>query len=181
MDGRILRAKVPLADDDKFQIVGLAVNKQELDPAWREIVARGTLSPAEQGRYSPDTLSAPRRIRRICAPMMKSLIPVAKDRRSERADGPSHHGDYSRLYAGEVYSMDDGTPETLFHRYEADGRAKFLQGQLIALIDTASRRILGFSFTDGACGAAMIRLTLNKACEDYCLPERLNIERGHRS
>ncbi len=178
IDGRVLRSKVPLADEDKVQIVGLAINKEELDPAWREVLARGTLSAEEQARYSSDTWSAPRRIRRICGPLMKSLIPVAKDQRSERADGPSHHGDYSQLFAGEIYSADDGTPEHLCHRYGSDGRPKFLQGQLIVVIDIASRRILAWSFTEGAYGAAMIRLTFNRVCEDYCLPERLNIERG---
>jgi hypothetical protein len=76
--------------------------------------------------------------------------------------------------------MDDWTPEHLCWDTKEDGSSgfRFLQGQLILVIDVASRRVLEASFTEGAYSARMIRSTLNRACENYCLCDLLNIESG---
>lgn len=177
-DRRTLRKKEVLSDEDRNKIAGIGLAHVALAPAWREAQEKGLLSDAEQERYSPRVLSVPHRIRRECGPMIASLMSVATDKRSEREDGPSHHGDYSRLFAGEIFSMDDWTPEHVSYVYGPSGLPRFIQGQIIPVLDFASRRILHWSFTEGAYTAAMIRVTLNRACEEYCLPETLVIENG---
>lgn len=173
-DRRRLRQKEPLSDEDRQKIGGRGHAKRELTAAWRELLDEEILSPEEQQRYSAKVLSVPNRIRRECGPLIASLTAGAND----RSYRPSHHGNHIDLYAGELFSMDDWTPEHVSYVYGSNGLPRFIQGQIIPVIDCASRRILHWSFTEGAYHAAMIRVTLNHACEEYCLPDRLNIEQG---
>jgi hypothetical protein len=180
IDRRRLREKDPLPQHDFNVIAGHTVARGgDLTAGWEAARASGDLSADTDARHATNVIRVPNRVRRI-APAIKSLLPLAKGERALREDGPSIIGDYSKLFAGEIFEMDDWTPEHVCWKTNEDGRPgfRFLQGQLILVVDVASRRVLEASFTEGAYSARMIRSTLNRACENYCLCDLLNIERG---
>jgi len=74
--------------------------------------------------------------------------------------------------------MDDWTPEHICWGRDRFDKIRIFQGQVIALIDQASRRVLEFGFVEGAYHGRVIRSTLNNACKHYCLPDRLHVESG---
>jgi hypothetical protein len=178
-DRRTLRKKQLLADGDKHTIAGHALSRGgDLQAGWKAARNAGDLSEELDNRHASNVVAVPNRIRREVGPLVKSIYPLTKGERSFRADGPSHIGDYSQLFAGVIFEMDDWTPEHLCYEERENSRPVFLQGQLIALLDKATRRILEIAFTGGAYTAQMIRLTINNACKNYCLCDALHLESG---
>lgn len=180
-DRRTLRQKQIVPKGDAAVIAGHALARGgDAQAGWTAARESGDLSPETEGRYATNIRRVPNRVRRDVGPLIKSLAPLTQGERAFRQDGPSLIGDYSGLFAGEVFEMDDWTPEHVCYDSHEDGRPgfRFLQGQLIVVIDAASRRVLEASFTEGAYSARMIRVTLNRACQNYCLCDRLNIESG---
>lgn len=177
VDRRRLRAKEFLPIEDEHVVTAHAqVNGDDVTRGWQSALASGDLSVDTISRYFGNS-SVPDRVRRQVTPKVRSLSAHAKGEGDE--DGPSQHGDYSRLCAGEVFEMDDWTPEHVcWDRCDDMPGVHIFQGQVIALIDQASRRVLEFGFVEGAYHGRVIRSTLNNACKHYCLPDRLHIEGG---
>jgi hypothetical protein len=180
-DRRTVRQKKHKISQHDFEVIAghTAARGGDLTAGWNAARASGDLSNDTDGRYATNGKHVPNRIRQL-SPTINSILPLVKGERVFRADGPSIIGDYSKLFAGEIFEMDDWTPEHLCWDTNEDGSPgfRFLQGQLILVIDVASRRVLEASFTEGAYSARMIRSTLNRACENYCLCDLLNIESG---
>lgn len=177
VDRRGLRTKEFLHVDDERALAAHAhANGKDVTRGWQTALASGDLSVDTLSRYFGSS-SVPHRVRRQITPKVRSLAAYISGKGEE--DGPSQHGDYRQLSAGEVFEMDDWTPEHVCWNNCAEGPGiHIFQGQVIALIDQASRRVLEFGFVEGAYHGRVIRSTLNNACKHFCLPERLHIERG---
>lgn len=180
IDRRTLRTKQELPEADKVIIAAKTLDYDgRLAHGWRAARQSGELTEATELRFAVNTDRVPSAIRRDVAPLAGSLLPLHKGERAFRHSGPYIQGDYSQIYAGEVHEMDDGTPEHVCYSQSADYPGyRIIQGQIIVSIDRATGRALGFGYVEDAYHGRIIRSTETKACVDFGLCTRLNIERG---
>jgi len=179
-DRRTLRAKEKLGDDDKRVIAAAALERDgRLEEAWETVRANGELSLELESRYATNIRGVPKRISRELRPLVKALLPLQKGERAFRQSGPYIQRDYSQLYSGQIFEMDDFTPEHIcWVEDENPPGYRIIQGQVIAVIDVRSARALGFGFVEGQYHGRVIRSTLVRACEAFGIPDTVNFERG---
>lgn len=181
IDARTLRRKLKLPETDKLVIAAKALDYDgSVTHGWRAALRSGELSEATELRFDSSAVArVPTTVRREVTPFTRSLLPAHKGARAFRHSGPYIQGDYSQIHAGEVHEMDDGTPEHVCYAPSLDAPGyRILQGQIIVTIDRATGRVLGFGYVEDAYHGRVIRSTETKACVDFGLCKRLNIERG---
>jgi hypothetical protein len=179
-DRRTLRPKEKISDDDKRVIAAAALERDgRLEEAWEAVRADGELSPELESRYATNVRVMPKRISREVRPLVNALLPLHKGERAFQQSGPYIQRDYSQLYSGQIFEMDDFTPEHIcWVEDENPPGYRIIQGQVIAVIDVRSARALGFGFVEGQYHGRVIRSTLVRACEAFGIPDTVNFERG---
>jgi hypothetical protein len=179
-DRRTLRRKESLPEEDKDLIAAKILDYDGcVQQGWQAARSSGELSDATEARSAENCDRIPNSVRREVTPFARSLMSLHKGERAFRQSGPYVQGEYSNLFAGEVHEMDDGTPEHVCYAPSTDFPGyRILQGQIIVTVDRASGRALGFGYVEDAYHGRVIRSTETKACTDFGLCKRLNIERG---
>jgi len=180
IDHRTLRGKDQLPESDKLLIAAKTLDYDgRVAHGWRAARRSGELSAETEMRFAANSDRVPNVVRREVTPFARSLMPAHKGERAFRHSGPYIQGDYSKICAGEVHEMDDGTPEHVCYAPSADFPGyRILQGQIIVTVDRATGKALGFGYVEDAYHGRVIRSTATNACIDFGLCKRLNIERG---
>jgi hypothetical protein len=180
LDRRTLRAKEKISDGDKRVIAAAALQHDgRLEEAWELVRANGDLSSELDWRYATNVRGVPKRISREVRPLINALLPLHKGERAFQQSGPYIQRDYTQLYSGQIFEMDDYTPEHIcWVEDENPPGYRMIQGQVIAVIDVRSARALGFGFVEGQYHGRVIRSTLVRACEAFGIPDTVNFERG---
>jgi hypothetical protein len=182
---RIRDLRTFLPDDDKKKIIARALDcGGRVRQAFRELRDSGELSEDTLARTitNPRNKSyMPASFSREVASEVKRLMPLHRGEREFTVLGPYVPQDYSQLYAGQAYQLDDVTLPVYY--WEPDPQAPrgifFGRGQWVLAIDVRSLMVLGHALHSAPVyNMRIARSLLLRVHDAYGLPESLILERG---
>ena len=180
---KIKRAPV-LSQADRDALVSCAVfeHRGDIDPAWAQCVIEKRLSREILDRYplpNNHRPKCPKRIRSQVAAEIARLYPHHLGPRHARLVGADITRDWSKVFAGMMYSCDDHTPDVYYFVPNDQGWFSMMRGQLLPLIDVRSKKILDFVLIDSPNYTALaIRSLFNRVCLRFGPPDIWHLECG---
>jgi hypothetical protein len=180
---RLKRAPV-LSQADRDAIVTCAVfeHGSDIDPAWLQCVKEKRLSQEIIDRYPLSKNrrpKCPKRIRSQVAAEIARLYPHHRGPRHARLLGADIRRDWSKVFAGAMYSSDDHTPDLYYHVPDGQGWFSMMRGQFLPVIDVRSKKILDFVLIDAPNYTALaIRSLFNRVCLRFGAPLIWHLECG---
>lgn len=159
--------KLPKQDFDLLVSCAVQAHEGRVLPAWVECWS--SLTQETRDRYPFNRFKVPNTIRDMVGPEAKRLLPVHISPRQARLNGAYIRRDWSKVFAGDVFSSDDCTLPVYF--YNPDEPSRLLRGQFLPMIDVRSQRILEFAFEAAESYTAVtIRALVTRVCSRFGLP-----------
>jgi len=171
------RVEIPSADIDRLRASSAFKNGGRIDSAWREEYP--FLSKTTRARY-PNRRNCPAKIHHLLnRKIVDALTLRHQGKRTLRRACGSVERDWTNIPSMHLWVVDDMTANLELAISNRDGSTSLITPQVIAVMDSASRKWVGWAISDDkaptaelVCGAVL------DAIRTHGVPKKLGIENG---
>jgi hypothetical protein len=179
-DGRIengVRVEIPQADVDRLSHSAAIKNGGRIDTAWREEYP--LLSENTRRHYS-DSFKAPAKVHEsLGREKIDALTIRHQGKRDLRRLVGSVQRDWTGIPSMHSWVVDDMTSNVEVAIKTTDGKTTLIQPQIIAVMDSASRKFVGWTISNAkAPNAGIVCDAVLDGIKTHGVPRRLGVENG---
>ena len=169
--------EMPAADIDLLRHSAAFQNGGRLDTAWREVYPR--LSESTRVRYDFSQRAPAAVCELVNRELVDALTARHQGKRVLRRLVGSVERDWSGLPSMHSWAVDDMTSNVEVYLQNADGTVSLIQPQIIAVMDCASRKWVGWSISDDkAPTAELVCAAILDGFKRHGVPAELWVENG---
>lgn len=171
------RVEIPQADLDRLSHSAAIKNGGRIDVAWREEYR--LLSEATRTRY-PDTFKAPAKVHEILNREKIDALTIRHQGKLKlRRLVGSVQRDWTGIPSMHSWVVDDMTSNLQVAIKNTDGTTSLIQPQIIAVMDSASRKFVGWTISEAkAPNAGIVCDAVLDGIKTHGVPKRLGVENG---
>jgi hypothetical protein len=171
------RVEIPQADIDRLRQSAAIKNGGRIDAAWREEYP--LLCEATRQRYA-DSFKAPAKIHEIlCREKIDALATRHQGKRNLRRLAGGVERDWAGIPSMHSWVVDDWTSNVECAIKNSDGTTSLIQPQIIAVMDSASRKFVGWTISNAkAPNAGIVCDAVLEGVKTHGVPKRLGVENG---
>ncbi len=172
------QVQIDQADIDLLRHAAVTGESGRVDTAWRESYAK--LSAATRAHY-PYSQHAPEKIHQLLnRKVVDALTARHHGKRTLRRLAGGVQRDWSGVHAMQVWVVDDLTSNLELAITGPDGTVSLVQPQIIAVMDSASRKWVGWAISDDkAPTAELVCNAVLDAIKTHGVPKQLGLENGY--
>lgn len=171
------RVKIPSGDIDRLRASAAFKNGGRVDAAWREEYL--LLSETTRARY-PNQEKCPTKIHHILnRKIVDALASRHQGKRALRRACGSVERDWTNIPSMHLWVVDDMTANLELAITNRDGSTSLVTPQVIAVMDSASRKWVGWAISDDkAPTAELVCSAVLDAIRTHGVPKKLGLENG---